>query len=471
MTTRRAFAAALFISVTCAGTVLAQEGAIAADVRREREALHQDCIENKAIIGCATTLFTGDPLHIATGTIAPQNGMGFGPTIVWHWTPSNNWRWTGSADGVAASSGGWRVGSYATIVRTAVDIPQVVTPGSPRRRSSRGIISYPVIKLYTQAISLPQVAFFGLGPNTTLAGKTFFGMRETVAGASTIWPITFDNNFDQLRLSVFGEVNGRWVDVRNGPSGDVPSIGQLYTDATAPGLSSQPGFIQFGEGVRISPSLIGGHLRLSYAVRYQQYQAPSDSLSSFQRWSVDLRHEIPIFGSSIPAARDTNGPNECAIAPRASACPQVALSRNRSGSLSLRAVLSRSVVSGAAAVPFYFQQTLGGSDLDGNRVLASYEDYRFRGPHTVLFQESFEHSLFGSPIGLVLSADQGNVSQQNVGLNFNGLVHTFAVGLSLRAGGLPVGLMTFATGGPEGNHFAITISPTLLGGSSRPALQ
>jgi hypothetical protein len=327
MTTRRAFAAALFMSVTCAGTVFAQEGAIAADVRREREALHQDCIENKAIIGCATTLFTGDPLHVATGTIAPQNGMGFGPTIVWHWTPSNNWRWTGSADGVAASGGAWRVGSYATIVRTAVDIPREVAPGSPRRRQSRAITSYPVIKLYTQAISLPQVSFFGLGPNTTLAGKTFFGMRETVAGASTIWPITPDNNFDRLRLSLFGEVNGRWVDVRNGPSGDVPSIGQLYTDATAPGLSSQPGFIQFGEGVRISPSLIGGHLRLSYAVRYQQYQAPSDSLSSFQRWSVDLRHEIPLFGSSIPAARDTNGPNECAIAPRASACPQVAAAR------------------------------------------------------------------------------------------------------------------------------------------------
>jgi len=132
--------------------------------------------------------------------------------------------------------------------------------------------------------------------------------------------------------------------------------------------------------------------------------------------------------------------------------------------------MSRSVVSGGAAVPFYFQQTIGGSDLDGNRVLPAYEDYRFRGPHLVLFQETFEHSLFGSPIGLWLSADQGKVSLQNDGLSFNNLAHSWAVGFSLRAGGLPVGLITWSTG-PEGHHFAVTISPTLLGGSSRPSLQ
>jgi len=88
----------------------------------------------------------------------------------------------------------------------------------------------------------------------------------------------------------------------------------------------------------------------------------------------------------------------------------------------------------------------------------------------VLFQETFEHSLFGSPIGLWLSADQGQVSQQQTGLNFTNLAHSWAVGFSLRAGGVPVGLITWATG-PEGHHFAVTISPTLLGGSSRPSLQ
>jgi hypothetical protein len=472
MRVRRLIATALLVWATWLGTARGQESPIAADFRSEGKDIHDSCVDKqtKSIIGCATTFVTGSPLHIAFGTIAPQNGIGIGPALVWHWTPSTNWRWTGSADAVRAGSGAWRAGAYATIVRTKVEVPQVVVGGGGATRRRVTIHPYPVIKLYSQSISLPQVFFFGIGPNSSLADKTLFGMRENVTGSSVIWPITPDNNFDRLVLSLFGELNGRWVAVRSGPPGDVPSIEQRFTDVSAPGLSSQPAVVQFGEGVRISPSLAGGHLRLNYSVRYQQFQAPSESLSSFQRWTVDLHHEIPIYGSTVPGGKDTNTPNDCATSPTDRNCPKPAMSRNRSGSISLRAMMSRSIVSGAAQVPFYFQQTLGGSDLDGNRVLASYEDYRFRGPHLVLFQETFEHSLFGSPIGIWLSADQGRVSAQNMGLEFNDLAHSYAVGFSLRAGGLPVGLITWATG-PEGHHFAFTISSSLLGGSSRPALQ
>ena len=469
MTCRRVLAATFVVCAMFGSAARAQESRIAADVRSERDDIHRDCVENKAIVGCLANFFTGDPLHASFGPIAPQNGTGAGPAMVWHWTPSSNWRWTGSADSVWSGSGAWRAGAYATIVRTNVELPTVVVGGSGPRRAPR-IHPYPVIKVYTQSSSLPQVLFFGIGPDTTLADKSFFGEQENVTGANVIWPITPDNNFDRLVLSLFGEANGRWVSIRGGPSDDSPSIEQRYTNATAPGLLSQPAFAQFGEGVRISPSLAGGHVRLSYFAKYQQFQAPSDSLSSFQRWTVDLTHEFPLYGSSIPGGKDANTPNNCSTSPTDRKCPPVALSRNRSGSFGFRALLSRSVVSDGAQVPFYFQQTLGGSDLDGNRVLPSYEDYRFRGPHLVLFQETFEHSLFGSPIGLWLAADQGKVSTQNVGLDFTNLAHSWAVGLSLRAGGLPVALITYATG-PEGHHFAITVSPTLLGGSSRPALQ
>ncbi len=468
MTIRLLVGALVASAAISIGSAVAQESPIAADFRNEGHDIHSSCIENKSIVGCGATFFTDQPLHVTLGTIAPQDGVGFGPALVWHWTPSANWRWTGSADAVRAYSGAWRVGAYATIVRTKVELPTVATGGGPRR--ARGIRTYPIIKLYSQSISLPQVFFFGVGPDTATADKTLFGMRENVTGASVIWPITPDNAFDRLALSLFGEANGRWVALRGGPAGDVPSIEQRFSDASAPGLSSQPGFAQFGEGVRISPTLAGGHVRLSYFAKYQQFQAVSDSQSSFQRWTIDLNHEFPIYGSSIPGGKDHNTPNNCATSPTDRACPPVAVSRSRSGSFGFRALLSRSVVSGASQVPFYFQQTLGGSDLDGNRVLPSYTDYRFRGPHLVLLQENFEHSLFGSPIGLWLSADQGKVSTQSVGLDFGNLAHSFAVGFSLRAGGLPVGLITWATG-PEGHQFAVTISPTLLGGSSRPSLQ
>ena len=186
-----------------------------------------------------------------------------------------------------------------------------------------------------------------------------------------------------LRLSLNGEANGRFVSVRSGPSGSVPSIQQLFTDATAPGLTSQPAFVQFSEGIRATPS-IAGVVNLNYLLQYQQFSA-SGGGSSFQRWTLDLRHEILVFGTSVPAAKDHNDPNSCAISPTTTECPSIK-SRNRTGAVTLRALVSRSVVSGSNAVPFYFQRTIGGSDLDGTRVLASYEDYRFRGPHLLLFQ-------------------------------------------------------------------------------------
>src|SRR5204862_4651316 len=167
--------------------------------------------------------------------------------------PSTNWRWTGSADAVWSGSGAWRAGAYATIVRTKVDVPTVVVGGGAPRRIR--IHPYPVIKLYTQSMSLPQLLFFGIGPDTTLNDKSFFGERESVTGASVIWPITPNNNFDRLVLSLFGEANGRWVSIRSGPADDQPSIEQRYTNATAPALPSPPAFVRFRQCFRLSPSL------------------------------------------------------------------------------------------------------------------------------------------------------------------------------------------------------------------------
>jgi len=57
----------------------------------------------------------------------------------------------------------------------------------------------------------------------------------------------------QLGLSLQGEVNGRFVNVRGENGASSPSIETVYTNATAPGLSSQPGFVQLGQGFRIKP--------------------------------------------------------------------------------------------------------------------------------------------------------------------------------------------------------------------------
>lgn len=55
-------------------------------------------------------------------------------------------------------------------------------------------------------------------------------------------------------------------------------------------------------------------------------------------------------------------------------------------------------------------------------------------------------------------------------LGFDHLKHSFAAGLTLRAGGFPMVSLMFAWGGPEGHHNIFNMNSSLLGGSARPLL-
>jgi hypothetical protein len=278
-----------------------------------------------------------------------------------------------------------------------------------------------------------------------------------------VWELPVLN---KLNLSLFGEINGRFVSIRGESTSSVPSIYDLYNDGTAPGLFSQPAFVQLGQGVRIKP-VIGDHLELNYAGSFQEFVAPS-SRNTFERWTVDLNHTFYLYGytQSGPKTTTMTGPNECA--PSGEECPKISRSRNLNGSIGVRLLLSESMNS-ASIVPFYFQQTLGGQDINSNLTLGSYQDYRFRAPNLLLLQENFEHSIWG-PFGLKFMADQGRVALTRGDLGFSHLRHSYAGGLTLRAGGFPMVQMMFAWGGPEGHHNIFNLNSSLLGGSARPPL-
>jgi hypothetical protein len=91
----------------------------------------------------------------------------------------------------------------------------------------------------------------------------------------------------------------------------------------------------------------------------------------------------------------------------------------------MRLLLSESLTSGTSVAPFYFQQTLGGSDLNSALSLGRYQDDRFRAPNLLLLQESFEHSIWG-PLGTTVMADQGRVALTRGDLGFSYLKHSFA---------------------------------------------
>jgi hypothetical protein len=459
-----------------AGRAYGQQSQMGADLQGEGQRFSNSCehLDLKSIEACAELLFTDHPFHIAVGSIAPQNGFGFGLAFVTHWTPNERWRLNWDADAVASNNGSWRAGVYMT----AVYVPEIrikqITPTAPGPAGTAppklpklrlAVRTYPVFNLYAQAISLNQITYFGLGPNTTEADKSFFGMRETVVGANATVPI-----FDPLRLALYGEVNGRFVDIRPDRGQSSPSIEQVFTPVMAPGLTTQPAFAQFCEGIRMQPTTLGDHLRFDYRVTYQQFVAAGDSQFSFQRFTADLSNQIALYKNTRTlSARPFNGPDDCSEDQDDTEhkCPSI--TRDLEGSFGIRLLISESFTGAGHVVPFYFQPTLGGADISGSPSLGSYQDYRFRAPDIILLRGSFEHSIYG-PLGVSLMVDEGKAVLSGSDLDFTHLVHSYSAGLTLRAGGFPQVWVSFAWGGHEGAHTIAQMNTSLLGGAARPSL-
>jgi len=89
----------------------------------------------------------------------------------------------------------------------------------------------PGVNVYAQTISLETVAL--------TAGQQLFSERQTIVGGNVIYPLSNVAAIGDLRPSLIGAVNGRFLNVQS--------------DALA--LSQSPSFIQFEEGIRIKPAV------------------------------------------------------------------------------------------------------------------------------------------------------------------------------------------------------------------------
>jgi hypothetical protein len=443
----------------------AQESPLGAEFRLEKQRFDESCGHFK-VVGCATLLFTDHPLHIAVGSLAPLNGFGSGIAFTTHTTPNENWRLFWDADAVATPNGSWRAGAYVTAVLTNhVGIKPVPGGSTPHRRQSF-LKENLVVHFYTQATSLNHISYYGLGqgaPRTPFG----FGMTEVIGGGNVVWPV-----FKPLNLSLLGEVNGRTFSLRGFSNSTTNSLEAptFHVAPFAPGLGVAPSYAQFGGGLRVAPAIGGGFLNLNYVAKYQDWMSTVGGYS-FQRLSADLDHEFPLYRHMTAAPpRDFNPPDSCSTDPDKQDCPPVTRSRNLEGSVGFRFIWTSSYTSNGSVVPFFLDPTLGGSDINGTTLLPSYADYRFRGPNLMLLRGSFEHSLGKLPVGFKFFVDEGRVALEPGDLGFSHLAHSYAAGLTLHAGGLPVVDLLFAWGGKEGTHTVANVSSSLLGGTARPSL-
>jgi hypothetical protein len=335
--------------------------------------------------------------------------------------------------------------------------------GTPTAQAKKPSVQIaPIFSLYAQATSLNRLYYYGLGPNTIPASQSAFGLTETIAGAGAILPI------NRAGISFTAEVNGRVPQLRPDTGESVPTIAALYTEATAPGLTRSAAFLQPGLGIQIQPSLFGDRVRLHYLANFQDFAAIGAPYS-FRRWTADIGHEFPLARKVyLTATNPQNGPDSCGSV--GSACPHISTTINNEGSVSLRLLMIGAASSGGSTVPFYFDPTTGGSNIDGDPILASYPDYRFRAPNLILLRGAIEHALPKLPLGVYFSADAAKSPLARGDIDFNNLRTTYSVGLTVHAGGLPLVYLLFAWGGNEGTHTTFSISNTLLGASPRPSM-
>ena len=465
--------ALLFLCLIAACTAPGQnETRLHRDFRVEGEALRA-C--SKFTFGnlsdCGQTLVMGQPVHIAFGSLSPENGVGFGLAFVEHRNFPSEWRDTWDIDAVTATNGSWRAGGYMKAYRLPGGTLHMNVGGTHTTGTTPLFTSAPLFNFYSQSTKLNHIDYYGLGPTTSRAALTTFGFSENITGTNAILPL--GGRFRPARLTLVFELNGRFPSVRPGPKGDQPFTNQVFTDANTPGLAHQTGYLQPSEGLRFEPALFKDHLRLNYFGNFQQFFAPASSAYSFRRWNGDFAHVIPLYKLLPVRATQHNGPDDCTGGGgrnSARPCPPVSTTQALEGSISLRAFLSESSADRGSRVPFYLMPTIGGSDINGTPMLPSYPDYRFRGPDLILFQGTIEHSIGRLPVGALFSADAGRMALRRDDISLEHLRHSFSAGFTVHAGGMPVLSFVYAWGGAEGSHPIATISSNLLGGSSRPSL-
>jgi hypothetical protein len=438
-------------------------------VDNEASRLSESCGAFK-ILPCLTGLFTDHPFHIAVGSLPPGNGFAAGPALTFthHTKPKHipgpdgdtttSWRFNWDGDVVGSANQSWRAGVYMKARYTREDPTKVVDGPAPSGGNEDLRPKIWIFSGYAETSSLQKLMFYGIGQGSSRTNLVYYGMRETIVGGNAAIPLS-----RKINLKLFGEANARVVSIRPNTMERGPSIEQVFAPASFD-VGNQRAFAQFGEGIRMAPAL-GDRIVLNYAMTFQEFA--SGSKSSFERLVLDLGHEYRLHTKTKPAPPvDFNGPNSCLGADR-NTCPEPGTSRNLVGSLGVRFVLNESFVPAGNSVPFYFQPTLGGSNINGENFLPSYADYRFRGPNMMVVRESFEHSIGKLPVGFIFLADQGKVG---VTRDFagGGLAHSFGAGLTLRAGGFPVLSVLFAWGGKEGTHTLAQVSTSLLGGGGRP---
>ena len=275
----------------------------------------------KQSTSCLTDFFTARPVHLTVKSIVPGGGQGFGPTFNSDYN-SGNFQNHLNVTGVASLRQFWQTGALWTSTHTRFG-----ANNSARDRFR--------VNLYANARGLPLMPYYGIGPQVTQANLVDYRQREVRAGADVINPFSSWFAAGGTLEAIFPHIEGVTTADKTG----VRSIENVFNEATAPGLASQPTFMHYQ--VFAEPRHTKGPFEFSYKVGYHFYQDTSSGHYSFRQFTINGTHTFH---------PDKRNDSYITINPR----------------------LTISSVGTGKVIPFYMQQTLGGTDIDNAPRCAAF---------------------------------------------------------------------------------------------------
>jgi hypothetical protein len=415
--------------------------ALADDWDLEKRNLSQNCSDlfsNIEQIGkCGAFLFTGEPVHLTIPeSVVPGGGAALGAAYV---HPIDITDWAGSN---FLLQGGSSIREFwfgdAVLTFSHKRWGGRLKPGDRFQ-----------VQVYSHARGLPQMPYYGIGPNTLRPDIAYFRERDISAGVSVVNPLSSWLDADGTVEYLNPEVSG--------VHGAIRSIDTYYSDATAPGLSRQPSFAHYVAAA--TPKHQWRRTKLSSEIAFHEYQDLDGEGYSFRKFRTDFLQTIyPESKRELTGG----GKGQSREQPRYDSVLYIA------------GRFSAAWTSAGNAVPFYLQETLGGSDIDNVPTLRGYQDYRFRGPDLFSLQAQYERRLLPAPppgsqrpktlrsiagaLGIMAFYDAGEVASKAGDLNFSNIRHSYGFGMTFWSGEKVWFRVYIGLGSGEGTHTFVGVT-------------
>jgi hypothetical protein len=234
----------------------------------------------------------------------------------------------------------------------------------------------------------PEEDFFGLGPTSRNADRTDFRFEE--ASYDGVIGVRYRQFRSDLRAGLLQ------VNIDPGRDDRFPDTHTLFNDDVAPGLLQQPNFfrIAFSGALDLRDRPDNPHNGLYLGFSLARYDDRDRNLFNFNHYSAEAKQYLSLGSPARVVA--------------------------------LRLLTSMDDPALTSRVPFYYQQTLGGSD-----TLRGFREYRFRDRRLLYMSGEYRWEAV-TAIEFVLFYDAGKAFSDRSDFDFTGLRRSYGYGIRFK---------------------------------------